>query len=583
MTIYEELKQYAADCINGKIISCQKHKWACRRFLRDIERIGTAEFPYIWNEDAAQNIVDWFSLLRHSKGVLAGQPIQLTTWQKFRLCQLYGWKRKSDGRKRFKKSFTEVARKNAKSQEEAGVALYEIAVMSTRNQEVYEFYTAGVKRDQSKIVFNEAALMLKNSPLRTKFKVTRDSIVHIKSQSFIKPLSAEDGKTGDGTNPAGLVLDEYHQHRTTEFYDLGLGSNTKEPLLMIITTAGMDLTFPCYVTEYTYCSRILDPASDVENEEYLVDICELDKEDYENMENLENRELWKKANPIRMTYQEGIEKIEGEYRIAKDIPEHMTAFLTKCMNVWVQAKEGGYMDMSKWKKCQVEALPVDTKGMSVYVGFDMSAKIDLTSVAFVLPYRSGDLDQTGQEITKYIVYSHSFIPNREKLAERKAKDKVDYDAWERLGFLSVTDTPIVDQNAVMKYVLDTCEKNEWNIECLCFDPANASKLMLDLSDQGYVVEEVYQSHKSLNEATQGFREQVYSGNVLYTYNPVLNFAMSNAVVRTNQGLIKIDKDATTKRIDPVDAVLCAFKLALYHTFDSMGYLESIDKFLESEW
>lgn len=583
MTIYEELKQYAADCINGKIISCQKHKWACRRFLRDIERIGTAEFPYIWNEDAAQNIVDWFSLLRHSKGVLAGQPIQLTTWQKFRLCQLYGWKRKSDGRKRFKKSFTEVARKNAKSQEEAGVALYEIAVMSTRNQEVYEFYTAGVKRDQSKIVFNEAALMLKNSPLRTKFKVTRDSIVHIKSQSFIKPLSAEDGKTGDGTNPAGLVLDEYHQHRTTEFYDLGLGSNTKEPLLMIITTAGMDLTFPCYVTEYTYCSRILDPASDVENEEYLVDICELDKEDYENIENLENRELWKKANPIRMTYQEGIEKIEGEYRIAKDIPEHMTAFLTKCMNVWVQAKEGGYMDMSKWKKCQVEALPVDTKGMSVYVGFDMSAKIDLTSVAFVLPYRSGDLDQTGQEITKYIVYSHSFIPNREKLAERKAKDKVDYDAWERLGFLSVTDTPIVDQNAVMKYVLDTCEKNEWNIECLCFDPANASKLMLDLSDQGYVVEEVYQSHKSLNEATQGFREQVYSGNVLYTYNPVLNFAMSNAVVRTNQGLIKIDKDATTKRIDPVDAVLCAFKLALYHTFDSMGYLESIDKFLESEW
>lgn len=583
MTIYEELKQYAADCINGKIISCQKHKWACRRFLRDIERIGTAEFPYIWNEDAAQNIVDWFSLLRHSKGVLAGQPIQLTTWQKFRLCQLYGWKRKSDGRKRFKKSFTEVARKNAKSQEEAGVALYEIAVMSTRNQEVYEFYTAGVKRDQSKIVFNEAALMLKNSPLRTKFKVTRDSIVHIKSQSFIKPLSAEDGKTGDGTNPAGLVLDEYHQHRTTEFYDLGLGSNTKEPLLMIITTAGMDLTFPCYVTEYTYCSRILDPASDVENEEYLVDICELDKEDYENIENLENRELWKKANPIRMTYQEGIEKIEGEYRIAKDIPEHMTAFLTKCMNVWVQAKEGGYMDMSKWKKCQVEALPVDTKGMSVYVGFDMSAKIDLTSVAFVLPYRSGDLDQTGQEITKYIVHSHSFIPNREKLAERKAKDKVDYDAWERLGFLSVTDTPIVDQNAVMKYVLDTCEKNAWNIECLCFDPANASKLMLDLSDQGYVVEEVYQSHKSLNEATQGFREQVYSGNVLYTYNPVLNFAMSNAVVRTNQGLIKIDKDATTKRIDPVDAVLCAFKLALYHTFDSMGYLESIDKFLESEW
>lgn len=582
MTIYEELKQYAKDCISGQIMSCQKHKWACERFLRDIKKMDREDFPYYWSEEAAQNIVDWFELLHHSKGTLSGKPIILTTWQRFRLCQLYGWRRKLDGRKRFKKTFTEVARKNAKSQEQAGVALYEIAVMSTKNQENYEFYTAGVKRDQSKIVFNEAALMLKNSPLRTKFKVTRDAITHIKSGSFIKALSAEDGKTGDGTNPAGLILDEYHQHKTTEFYDLGLGANTKESLLMIITTAGIDLTYPCYVTEYTYCSRLLDPNTDVENDEYLVDICELDKEDYENLENLENRKVWLKANPIRMTYPEGIEKIEGEYKIAREIPEHMTAFLTKCMNIWVQAKENGYMNMAKWKACQVDSIPIKTEGMSVYVGFDMSAKIDLTSVAFVIPYRSGQYDQTGKEIVKYIVYSHSFIPNREKLAERKAKDKVDYDAWERMGFLTVTNTPIVDQNAVMRYVLETCKENEWQIECLCFDPANASKLMIDLSDEGYTVEEVFQSHKHLNEATQGFREQVYSGNVLYTYNPVLNFAMSNAVIRVNQGLIKIDKDATTKRIDPVDAVLCGFKLAMYHEFAS-PYYEAIDRFLESDW
>lgn len=582
MTIQEELIEYATKCISGDIKSCRKHIWACERFLRDIEKIEKEDYPYCWNEDAAQNIVDWFALLRHSKGILAGQPIILTDWQKFRLCQLYGWKNKKTGFKRFKKSFTEVARKNAKSQEEAGVALYEISVMATKNKEAYEYYTAGVKREQSKIVFNEAALMLNGSPLCEKFKVNRDSITHIKTGSFIKPLSKDDGKSGDGTNPAGLILDEYHQHQTSEFYDLGLGSNTKEPLLMIITTAGMDLTYPCYVTEYNYCSRVLNPDIDVENEEYLIDICELDPEDYHNIENVGNEENWIKANPIRMTYQEGIEKIRGEYKIAKEIPEHMTSFLTKCMNIWVQAKENGYMDMAKWKTCRVEELPIDTTGMSVYVGFDMSAKIDLTSVAFVIPFLSGEFDQTGKEIVKYILYSHSFIPNREKLAERKAKDKVDYDAWERMGFITVTDTPIVDQNAVMQYVLNECKEHDWKIETLCFDPANASKLMMDLSDEGYDVEEVFQSHKSLNESTQGFREQVYSGNILYMYNPVLEFAMSNAVIRRNNGLIKIDKDATTKRIDPVDATLCAYKLAMYHTFD-FSYEESIDRFLESDW
>lgn len=583
MNQYENIKKYAKNCISGEIISCKKHKWACERFLKDAEQFeNNPDYPFYWSEESAQNIVDWFALLRHSKGVLAGQPIILTDWQKFRICQLYGWRRKKNGYRRFKKSFTEVARKNAKSQEEAGIALYEISVTATKNNEVCEEYTAGVKRDQSKIVFNEAELMLRGSPLRQKFDIKRDEIKHAKTGSFIKALSKEDGKSGDGTNPAGLIIDEYHQHPTTEFYDLGLGSNTKEPLLMIITTAGVDLTYPCYVTEYTYCSKVLDPNVDVENEEYLIDICEMDEEDYRNLDNLENEELWKKANPIRMTYDEGIDKIRGEYKIAKEIPEHMTAFLTKCLNVWVQAQENGYMDMAKWKACQVDKLPVDTKGMSVYVGFDMSAKIDLTSVAFILPFKSEEKDAEGEKIIKYIVYSHSFIPNREKLTERKRKDKADYDAWERMNLLTVTDTPIVDQNAVMKYVKDTCKEHEWNIECLCFDPANAAKLMMDLSDEGYEVEEVYQSHKSLNESTQGFREQVYSGNIIYTYNPLLNFAMSNAVIRKNQGLIKIDKDATTQRIDPVDAIICAYKLALYHEF-TQSFLKSIDEYLGSDW
>lgn len=577
--ILDELKQYALDCISGKIISGRKHIWACKRLLKDIDRIGQLDFPYVWNERQAENIVEWFALLRHSKGVLAKQPIILTPWQRFRICQLYGWVHKDTGYRRFKKYFTEVARKNAKSQEEAGIALYEAAVTSTKNGEVYEIYTAGTKRDQSKIVFGEAGLMLQGSPLRMKFKVTRDCIKHLKSNSTIKPLSKDDGKSGDGTNPALLVLDEYHQHKTTEFYDLGIGSNTKEPLLMIITTAGMDLTYPCYVTEYQYCSKVLDPNTDVENDEYLIDICEMDPEDYEDISNLDNEETWKKANPIRMTYPEGVDKIRGEYKIAREQPEHMTAFLTKCLDVWVQAKEGGYMDMAKWKDCELKELPIELYGQPVYVGFDMSAKTDLTSVTFMIPYLSGEYDGNGKEIVKYYFWTHSFIPTREKLHEHIVKDKVPYDAWERQGFLEVTNTPIVDQGRVMRYVMEECEKHNLKIQCLCFDPANASKLMMDLSDEGYDVEEVFQSHKHLNEATQGFREQVFCKNVGYLPNPLLNYAMSNAVVRQNNGLIKIDKDATTKRIDPVDATLCAYKLAMFHQFGD-DYGDYIDSFIE---
>ena len=565
MSIFDELIVYAKQCISGEIISCQKHKWACRRFLDDVQK-AKGDWQYYWDENEAEKIVSWFSYLRHCKGILAGKPIILTTSQKFSLCQIYGWRRKKDDYRRFKISFKEVARKNAKTQEEAGVVLYEIATQSVKYNEILETYCAGTKRDQSKLLFNECKNMLMGSPLRKKFKITKTEIVHIKTNSFLKPLSKEDGQKGDGTNPAVLVLDEYHQHPTSEFYDLGLGSQTKQPLLMIITTAGIDLNVPCYTQEYKYADSLLDPNCDIENDEYFADIFELDKDD--NIDDIKN---WHKANPIRMSYAEGIEKIRLDYGVAKDVPEKMTAFKTKMLNVWVQQTENGYMDMAKWKACEVEYIPLNEKA-PCYVGFDMSAKIDLTSVAFVVPIKTGD-------IVRYAVWSHSFIPNNEKLSERIKVDKMPYQSWVDNGYITVTDTPIVNQQAVIDYVLDFCQKMNFHIEMFCFDPANASKMMMELSDMGYSVVEVYQSHKSLNEATAGFREQVYCGNILYEKNPVLNYAMKNAVIRTNRGLIKIDKDATKNRIDPVDALLAGFKLAMYHVFYDSGY---VDKWLEEE-
>ncbi len=570
MTIKQELITYAKRCISRKIISCTKHKWACLRFLNDLERAKKKDCPFVWNEGEAQKIVKWFSYLRHSKGVLAGKPINLITAQKFDLCQIYGWRKKGTNFRRFNKSYTQKSRKNAKSQEQAGVVLYELAYGSSKNHEVNECYCAGTKRDQSKIVFEEAALMLRGSPLALKFNCSKTEIRHIKSGSFFKPLSKDDGKNGDGTNPAVLILDEYHQHPTTEFYDLAIGSNTKEPLLMIITTAGKDLNVPCYTDEYAYCSDLLNPDKpDIVNDEYFVDIFEAEPgiqltDDTYDM-------LVEMSNPIRASYPEGRKKIHDDYVIAKQIPGKMTSFMTKALNIWVQAKDGGYMDMAKWNKCKVQELPIDIRGLPVYVGFDMSAKIDLTSVAFIIPYKDG-------ETVKYILFTHSFIPNRERLQEHITVDKMPYDAWERNGWLTVTDTEVVDQNRVMQYVRGFCSSQGLKIQMLCFDPDNATKLMLELSDE-YEVVEVYQSHKSLNESTKRFREEVYSGNVYFLNNPLLNYAMGNAVVKTNNGLIKIDKDATKRRIDPVDATLCAFKLALYHEFDESSYS---DEWLDEE-
>ena len=84
MTIKEELQEYARQCLSGVIISGKKHKWACRRFLEDCKKEEAAlslkePWPYIWNEEEANGIVEWFSLLRHSicANCMVGEKEQL--------------------------------------------------------------------------------------------------------------------------------------------------------------------------------------------------------------------------------------------------------------------------------------------------------------------------------------------------------------------------------------------------------------------------------------------------------------------------------------------------------------------------
>ena len=565
MTRMEIIKDYAEKCVSGEIIACVKHKNACKRALRDFKRAETDDnYPYYWDEAAAELIVSWFKKLRHSKGELAGQPINLTEWQQFHLCQLYGWKRRTDGRRRFKKMFIEVSRKNAKSQELAGITLFEIIATSTKNNEVAEAYTAGVKRDQSKIVFNEAALMLKGSRLRPKFRVTKSRIEHIKTGSFIRPLSKDDGRngSGDGSNPSCLVIDEYHAHMTSDFVDLSIGSNSKEPLLCIITTAGTNFG-PCY-REYLYCSNILDPSVDIEDEEYLIDICEQDIDEVNDPRLLQDEKLWIKSNPIRATYPEGRGNIRTTYEKALKVPEDMPMCLTKNFDIWVQAKAGAYMDMDKWKRCEVQELPIDIRGLQCVIGVDMSAKIDLTSVCFVIPYQDeNEMDEEGNPVVKYILLQHSFIPNRDKLIERELTDKFPYAAAEMKGELSVTDSDIVNQKKIMLWALDKANELGLEIYGWACDSWNAAFFMTELSERKHTVFDVSQTYGGLSEATKAFRDEVYQKHIVYQPDSLLNFCMRNAVEKSHDGRIMIDKDKKTRRIDIIDAVINAFKIARY--------------------
>lgn len=556
MTLTDELIQYSKDCIADTRHVCQKHRWACERFLKDLKKSGTKDFPYIFDEEKALRFFEWAALHKHTKGVLVGEPIEFTPIQRFIFGNVYGWIHQETGLRRFRKAYWQVARKNAKSQSLAIVGDYELMALGEPMSEVY---IGATKSMQAKIIYNEVVAMLKRCPLlKGKWHESYGVIRHPKSDSILRALSKDDGKTGDGLNPQCGLIDEYHAHPTDEILEVintGMVAR-RQPLLFIITTAGTNFGGPCYRVEYPLVEKILDPSLDFDVADYFCMVNELDRDQEGNLiDDVKDEECWVKANPIAATYPEGLANIRSKLASALESPEKMESFLTKNMNLWVNQSAMSYMDMAKWKeRGAITEIPVDLYGRPAYVGIDLSKRIDLTAAGIIIPI---DVDGTVQYVTR----AQGFIPE-DTVAVHEKTDKVPYRAWAQAGYLTITPGDVVDYRFIESWIHETTDDLGVNVKELCYDPYNATHFAQDFDAQGITTVEVRQGMRTLSEPTKAFREEAYRGNILHEPNPLLDWAISNAVTKRdhNENII-LDKEKSTNRIDPIAAVINAFSRA----------------------
>lgn len=580
MTIKEELIQYAKDCINDTKHCCQKHRWACERFLRDISREGTDEFPYIFDDAKAERFYKWASLHKHTKGVLVNTPIIFTPIQRFIFGNIYGWIHKDTGYRRFTKAYWQVGRKNAKSQSLGLVGDYELMALGEDNSEVY---IGATKTLQAKIIYNEVLAMLKKSSalFKGKWKEAYSTIVHIKSNSIMRALSKDDGKTGDGLNPQCGLIDEYHAHPTDEILEViktGMIAR-RQPLLFIITTAGNNLGGPCYRIEYPLVSQILNLDIEFDIPDYFCMVNELDRDEEGNLiDDINDEECWIKANPIAATYEVGLKNIRSNYMSAIKSPEKMVSFMTKNMNIWVKQSAQSYIDMAKWKargrlnEDFENDLGISLYGYDAYVGIDVSKTIDLTAAGIVIPV---DINNS----KKFITLAHGFIPE-ETVQTKERTDKIPYRLWSERGWLTITPGEIVDYRFMTKWIEETLNKYGLNIKDVCYDPYNATHYTQELeSNKGWGIVEIRQGIITLSEPTKSFRAETYQGNILHPTNDLLDWAISNAVTKVDaQENIMLDKAKSTERIDPIAAVINAYTRAKVAADDDLSMYIMSDEF-----
>lgn len=114
MTLFERVWSYANDILDGKIPACKKHKWAVERFFADIESIEKDGYPYYFDIDVLEDFYEWSKMFKHTKGTVAGTHIELTDFQLFLVANIFCWKEKSTGFRRYRYVYIQLARKNAR-------------------------------------------------------------------------------------------------------------------------------------------------------------------------------------------------------------------------------------------------------------------------------------------------------------------------------------------------------------------------------------------------------------------------------------------------------------------------------------
>lgn len=547
----DEVTGYAREVVGGSVLACQLVKKACTRHLSDLES-GPAR-GLRWDRESAQRAIGFFRFLRHSKGEWAGKELLLASWQKFVVGSLFGWKR-ADELRRFRTAYIEVPRKNGKSTIAAGIGLYGLIA---DNEPGAEIYSVATKRDQAKIVFEEAKAMVNHSPaLGRRIKVQMNNLHCLDTRSKFEPLSS-DARTLDGLNVYYGLVDELHAHRTREVWDVlqtATGAR-RQPLLFVITTAGTQVLGVCY-EQRDYSVKLLNEV--VADDSYFSVIYTIDEGDDWTLE-----QTWRKANP---NYGISVkpEDLADLCQKAQEVPGEQNGFLTKRLNIWCQQEEL-WLDIDVWKQAPAP-LPIEQlKGRDCWLGLDLSTTTDLTALVAVFPPLHED--------ENWEVLSYFFLPE-ENIDARVRRDNVPYDRWARDGFLKLTDGNVVDYGAVRNQIANLSEFVV--VREIGFDPWNATHLSTDLAAEGFTMVEIRQGFRTMSEPSKKLERLVMSRKLAHRNNPVLTYCISNVTLRhdDNDNYMP-SKGKSTRRIDGAVALI----IALARPIQESG--GTIDDFLAS--
>ena len=540
--------QYAQDVVKGNIEVCNNIKLACQRFLNFME---DKHWEYEFFPEYVEHVLDFVSLLKHTKGPDAGKPIILEPFQVLLICGIYGFRHKKDHEKRMTTDvIVFIPRKAGKSTLTAVIGLYELAF----NEAGAEVFTLATNREQATIVFDAARSMVESMPdeIKAWYRVSKYEIGKANdSQTMFRALSRDNKKSGDGKNASCAIIDEAAQiadRNSIEVIFSGMVAR-KNPLRIYITTASFTKDTK-FFEDLTAFETMLNGDA-IDNPHWFGLLYGLDPQD-----NWKDETTWAKANPMHgiSVYQDAIkERCEQ----AKSKPAALNEFLCKTLNVYVSANTA-WIDRDYWDKSMGE-----DKGdpEEVFIGFDLAATRDLNAVCTLKRYASED----------YYADFKFFLPE-EALSLIPTHYRGIFDQAVQSKILHITEGNVMDDREISEYIKQ--QATLYNVKEVGYDAYNAASLVARLHDNSIPVKKVGQGMAVLNNPSKHVEKLIMQNAIKHNGNPFVGWQLGNCEVYTDvNGNIKIRKNEADKsaKVDGIIALIIAMHCSLDHPLVSTSF------------
>ena len=522
---------YAYDVISGQIPVAKYIKLAAQRHLDDKKQQDNAAFKYEFDTKKAVKACRFVEAQYHTKGKWAQKKenLILEPWQIFFVCNVFGWVRKDNGYRRYREVLLLVPRKNGKSALAAAIGLYMLAADGEYGAEVY---TGATSEKQAKEVFTPAQAMARMNPALTShfgIDVNASNICILQNGSKMEPII---GNPPDGSSPSCAIADEVHELKDSRLIDTmitGMGAR-EQPLMLYITTAGDNLSGPCYQLQLE-AQKALEGV--IENDQLFSLIYGIDQgDDWSDLDNL------KKANPnfgVSVSEDFLISRLQD----AKNNARKQSTFMTKHLNVWVGSREA-YFNVDKWNQCAANIKLSDYYGRPVYIGMDLASRVDIAAIEILIP--------DGED---YIRFGKYYLPEAAVESGNEA-----YTGWMREGWLTVTDGEIIDFNVIKEDILELTSMFE--VKELAYDPFQATMLITELMAEGVPVVELRPTVLNFSEPMKSLDALIRAGKIKHNNDPVQTWMISNVVGKEDaKENVYPRKERAENKIDGVISLLMA--------------------------